>query len=227
MWDRFVSSEKLMRLRISPRCWRLLNKASIPPENLKKFYRTYRLPEDPFFPLFLAVKSRWIHSREQWKIDREAAILSRMKALPKIRKKELRVLAEFEEKHNAGKDRPVWENKLYPSTKKRVEEILKLNDEGWYQLFESHLRELSTRYATIPDPADREATNETDAQRSNISARLLARLVLELPENKDRDISRSYRRLSKTLHPDTGGDASAFRHLKEARDILLNDRNGS
>ena len=63
LWDHFLASDRLQKLRISPRCYHLLNQAKVPPGNLKNFYTTYRLPEDPFFPWFLKVKADWFIER--------------------------------------------------------------------------------------------------------------------------------------------------------------------
>lgn len=214
LWDIFMTSEKLQKLRISPRCYRLLNNARIPPENLKNFYRTYRLPEEPFFALFLAVKSRWLLERAQWKEERNTAILSEMKKLPELQRRALRLLAEYEELHNPADLCPLWENQLFPSTKKRTGELIRLDETGWYDLWRSHLHLLADRYPTIPP-------FETSEGAATECSRLWASLVLRCRPAKEKEAVRNYRRLSKIHHPDNGGDARAFRALKEARDILL------
>ena len=95
-------------LRISPRCYRLLNEAKVPPENLKNFYATYKLPEDPFFPWFLKVKTEWFAERERWQEERRRAIEATMNSLPDHRRKALRLLAEYEKKANRFGDYPLW-----------------------------------------------------------------------------------------------------------------------
>ncbi len=215
LWDHFLSSEKLQRLRISSRCWRLLNKAAVPPENLTKFYRAYRLPDDPFFPLFLSVKSRWLEDRERWKSEREDYILKQVKNLPEDRRKSLRILAELEEARHPAGGRPLWEKRIYPGTKKRAGELVRLREAGWQQLWREHLEALTGRYPGMgwPDLGGDPC----------FSSHVLARLMLHNPQESRYEVNKSYRQLSRDHHPDKGGDPEAFRNIKAARDYLMKE----
>ena len=57
----YSSSGYLKGLHFNIKCYTLLNKAKIPPENLNHFYRIYRLKAHPFFPLFLKTKTEFIN----------------------------------------------------------------------------------------------------------------------------------------------------------------------
>ena len=214
LWDQFMASDRLKKLRISPRCYRLLNEARIPPENLKDFYRTYRLPEDPFFPLFLAVKAEWLEDREKRQEERQKAIMDIMRGLPEHRRRALRLLAEYERKHHIAGDNPLWDNQLFPKTMKRAREFMRFGEREWYETWRVHLIRLSWKYRNIPPLADAEG-NPT------YSARVLSALVLRCRRVDRREVSENFRALSKEFHPDKGGDAESFRRIKAARDILL------
>ncbi len=207
LWDHFMASEKLRRLRISPRCYRLLNEARILPENLNTFYTTYRLPDNPFFPLFLSVKRQWFAERARLKEEREAAIFQRVKELPDYRRRSLRILAEFEETHHPSRGHPMWEERLYPKTKKRVEEFHRFREKDWFELWQGHLKLLACRYRSITP---------------EYSEKLLAALVLRCRKMERREVLANYRRLSMEYHPDRGGDSDSFRCITAARDTLLN-----
>jgi hypothetical protein len=216
LWDQFMASDRLKCLRISRRCYRLLNEASVPPENLKNFYQTYRLPEDPFFPLFLAVKSEWFAERILWQEQREKVIMTMMRRLPDHRRRAMRILAEYERKHHPASDHPIFENQLFPTTKKRAAIYAALDENGWYHVWREHLLRLSWRYRDIPPLFDRDG-------RPTYSARILSVLVLRCHRIDRKEIIANFRVLSKQFHPDRGGDAISFRRLKEARDLLLSD----
>jgi len=209
-----MASENLQKLRISPRCYRLLNDVKIPPENLKSFYSAYKLPKNAFFPWFLAAKSQWLEKRAQWLEERRKAILATIKTLPEHRRKALRILAEYEKRTNRFGDYPLWENRLYPKTKKRAGELLRFGEAEWHALWHNHLIQLSMKYRNIP-PLEDEDGNPT------YSARVLAALVLRCHRVDRKEIGDNFRRLSKEFHPDRGGNAEQFHNIMAARDVLL------
>lgn len=213
MVDHYTSSEALRRLRISRRCYTLLNAARIEPHNLRHFYRTYRLPADPFFPLFFAVKRAYLVERERVKQERRAYILSRMRSLPPFRLAAVKYLGHLERSINAAGDSPVWQKELFPGSKKKADSYLRYSELEWFETYRCHLDRLRARYRRMTDLAAR---------------RIHAYLVLEIIPDRmpSRHVHRSevtgaYRRLSLRYHPDRGGDAEVFVQLKRARDVLM------
>lgn len=214
LWDHFMTSEKLQKLRISRRCYGLLNKASISPENLKSFYRTYRLPEDPFFPLFLSVKRNWNEQRRNWQEERQRVISETIAGLPEKRRQNLEMLAQLEEKHNPYGKRPVWDKCIFPGTKKRARELTRFEEMQWQDLASQYLNNLAERYRSL-------STGE--------ALKIEAKLIMEFNQipvgvyPEVQVVQERFRKLSKRYHPDGGGDSTLFRRLKTARDVLTDD----
>lgn len=216
LWDHFLASEQLQRLRISPQCYRILNEASIKPEHMADFYKTYRLPYHPFFPLFLAVKNEWFEQRRLRKEKRDAEIFARVKQLPDHRRRSLRLLAEYERMHHPNSDNPIWENRLFPKSKKRAEEFMRYGETDWFNEWCRHIERLAGRYRNIPALFDA-------CGSPTYSFKVLAVLVLRCRDVNRREVTRNFRFLSKEFHPDRGGSTESFRRLKAARDALLNE----
>lgn len=214
LWDHFMASEKLKKLRISPRCYSLLNRASIPPENLKSFYRSYRLPEDPFFPLFLTVKKNWIEQRQSWQEERKKAIKEMMAVLPEERLRNLEMMGRLEEKHHPHGRRPVWDKLVFPRTKKRAGELIHYEELQWQDLANIHLNNLAGRYP-----------GTSSEEMLKVEAKLIMGFnqipVSDYPDKHA--VQERFRKLSKRYHPDGGGESTLFRRLKTARDILTDD----
>ena len=209
----YRASPRLGRVRIGRRCYRLLDEARIAPEHLDNFYRTYRLPKDPFFPLFFSLKGAYLSRRAELRQLKEAWILEQFRSLQPRLLQFLLLLGKNEKAHNLAGRTPVWERVIYPKTKKQVREYHRYSTPQWIALFEEFERELKLRYRTVPSA-------EYD--------RLFALFLLEcLPpdgtygKSDPQTVRRQYRRLSKLHHPDSGGDADFFLRLKEARDFLL------
>ena len=78
----YYSSERLKGLRVSQRCYTLLHTCRIRPEHLKEFYRTYRLPRDPFFPLFFRIKRDYLEQRRRQEEARRTYIHAQVRRLP-------------------------------------------------------------------------------------------------------------------------------------------------
>lgn len=214
LWDHFMTSEKLQRLRISRRCYSLLNKASVLPENLKSFYRTYRLPEDPFFPLFLSVKKNWLEQRRIWQEERRQAITVIMAGISGERRQNLELMCQLEEKHHSAGKHPVWDRFIIPKTKKRAGELTRLEEIQWQDLANHYLNNLSEHYRSL-------STEE--------ALKVEAKLIMgfnQMPVNMYPErqlVQERFRKLSKRYHPDGGGESTLFRRLKTARDILINE----
>ncbi len=217
LWDYLMSSEELQRIRISPQCYRNLNLVQTTPEQIQGFYSRYKIAPHPFFPLFLSVKSQWFESRLRWQAEREQAILNRVKALPEHRRHALRLLAAYEKRHHPNQDHPVWDNRLFPRTKKRAEEFHRCTEEDWFAIWEHHLRDLSVRYRAIPPPTFAE-------EECTWSNKILALMVLRCRKVEKQEIMDHFRRLSLEFHPDRGGNPECFLRLTQARNILTGSR---
>ena len=203
----------LQRVRMSRRCYTLLHHVRIAEHNLPHLMRTYRLPRHPFFALFLRVKRDYLHEREQTRQARFQYIVSEMRALPAPVVEFTRYLGYLENSYNAAGTHPVWQEHLFPRSKKRVHEYRKFSPHDWLALFRAHLERLEQRYR---------------ACSAGTVELLLAGYVLEcLPDSyppvrpSTELIKRRYRHLSLRHHPDQGGDPRMFVELKRARDRLL------
>jgi len=210
----YRSSTRLQNLRISRRCYSLLQRAVIKPEYLNNFYVTYHLPRDPFFPLFLRVKQDYLDQRRQKQEQKMHYIADKMRELPPDTLAFIKYLAAFEQQYNRADNFPVWTAHLFPTTKKRVNEYSSFSRTEWIALFSTHLQRLEQRY--------RELDELTTKQ-------LLASYVLEcLPQKNNtfgpqldlQAAARNYRRLSKLYHPDLGGEGDFFLQLQWAKEVL-------
>ena len=218
---RFDISPVIKRLRITGRCYRILNNASVPASNLKSFYRTYRLPNDMFFPLFINIKRTVLDDKAKRRIEREKWIRNETEKYPRHIAKSLAELKRYEKKlHRSGLS-PEWDRVFIPSTKKRVRELLHGDAEDWTGLFNAYIEKIEERYGRTK--------LSTSGREKGITGGdlLLALSVLELPfslENAARPPARTvnerFRLLSKKHHPDLGGDEAYFILLKQAKDIL-------
>jgi hypothetical protein len=210
----YQTSPKLKKVRFSRRCYSLLLHAKIKPENLKHFYRTYRLPKDPFFPLYFAVKREYLAQKERRKREKTEYIAKKMRGLPPNVLSFIKFLAKYEKQCNHSGRCPVWNEHLFPNTKKRANEYQSFESVAWIAFFTDYLVLLSRRYRVM---------KEGDGEK------LLACFILEcLPELPPpsslippaKEVVKNYRRLSKLHHPDQGGDAAMFVRLKWARDVV-------
>jgi hypothetical protein len=223
MMSYYADSSKLQNLRFSRRCYSLLQHAKIAPENLHHFYRTYRLPKDPFFPLFFKIKREYLLEQQRKQEERIRYIAARMRSLPEPTLEFVKFLARFEQRCNRSGRYPVWNQQLFPKSKKRAREYLEFDLAAWLSFFRGYLECLGERYRRID-----EHTREM----------LLACFVLQcLPEEAAGDgrevwpdgerVRRQYRRLSLEHHPDRGGSGELFVELKRARDLLIGDEKGT
>ena len=214
MIDHFLLSETLQKARMNRRCYNLLNKAVIDPENLGYFYKTYRLPQDPFFPLFFAIKRDYLQRREIAARQKEKYILNQMQSLAPDNRKIIRFLAEWEQGMNTKAERPLWEGHLYPRTKKRVRELLDFDETQWQQLFDRQLMELHKHYPRFSEP-----------RLTAVKACLPLALVPEISPFRlpgTMEVQKAYLKKCRICHPDAGGNDARFTLIQQSRDILLN-----
>jgi hypothetical protein len=214
MLDHFRASEALQRLRVSRRCYSLLHNARIAPENLHHFYRTYRLPAEPFFSLFLRIKRDYLAERERVREARHRYILESVRALPPEVLAFIKYLGRLEERYHGRRAHPLWQEHLFPKTKKQANAYRRYGFDEWLSVFRGHLDRLASRY---PGLGPRYAEKLT-------ACWVLG--VLPQPDSGGRwpspsEVTAAYRRLSMQHHPDRGGDAAVFVELKRARDVLL------
>ncbi|TVQ25378.1 MAG: hypothetical protein EA382_07080 [Spirochaetaceae bacterium] len=213
MMAHYHASQQLQRLRMNRRCYGLLANARIAPENLRAFYRTYRLPDNAFFPLFLAVKRRYLTDRERANEARHDYVLARMRALARPTLTWIKYLGHLERAYNAAGLSPVWQKHLFPTSKKRADAYTKHSEADWLSLYRDHLARLQSRYPTM---------------KEIIVSRVYACIVLGLVPDRvpplrppATAVNRCYRRQSLLHHPDRGGDPAVFIAIKEARDTLI------
>ncbi len=212
MLEHYRNSSALQGLRFSRRCYSLLQHARIAPQNLYHFYRTYRLPADPFFPLFFEIKRAYLQERERVQERRRRYILETMRALPEPVLEFIKYLGRLEQHYSGGARYPVWRTNLFPSTKKQADAYRRYDHHQWLRTFRAHLELLSGRYRGL---------------NAQIGARLIACHVLEIPLDgppprrpTQAEVTAHYRRQSMRHHPDRGGDPRMFVELQRARDVL-------
>ena len=208
----YRESPALRRVRMSRRCYSLLQHARIAPENLHHFYRTYRLPRNEFFALFLRIRREYLAERARKQARRREEIRGIVRTLPEPVLAFFKYLGYLEDHYNYAGVHPLWQSKLFPSSKKTARTYTEYTPLQWIELFRRHLVSLEHRYRRFD-----EATGQ----------RLLACYILEcVPQRVPptwphrSQVNRNYRRLSLRHHPDRGGDPRMFIQLKRARDTL-------
>lgn len=204
-------SHALARVRLNRRAFRLLDEPRLELRHLPDFRATYRLPDSPFFRVFLEMK--WDRSKAS--AARRASLRERVDAImetsPSYARGMLKYLAGTE--RTCSLKAALFVKRLYPRTMKRAREMAAFPLARWTAAFRAHIRLLRGSYRTIVLPDD---------------GFLMAAMVLEcLPDPKTgkakttAEIKASFRRVSKECHPDLGGDPARFRLLVKARDALL------
>lgn len=208
------SDPELLNIRFNSRCYSLLHNGVIRPEHLENFYRTYRLPKNPFFPLFLLIKRDYLENRERRCREKKEYIREGLHRLPEYVRNVFIMAAGMEKDFNGGKLCPVYKKEFLPSTKKRMDEYLKYGHGDWIKFFESYLDKLGTAYESLP----MKKVEYLDAC-----------LVLKMDPDehyrrpREEDVNRRFRSLSKEFHPDRGGDPSLFIRLKWAGNYFRNN----
>jgi hypothetical protein len=210
----FLASDRLKRLRLPRRCWSLMNRATVAHENLKYFYRTYRLPADPFFPLFFAIKRDYLAHRARLAEERRRYIISALKALPPDLLGKIKYLGHLERHYNAAGASPVWQKHLFPGSKKQADAYARLDAAAWLERYRRHLSLLSERYPEL-------TAAMTEFVFACFALELIPEGIPPRPPQK-KDVIRSYRVLSMRYHPDRGGDPALFLEIARARETLLN-----
>jgi hypothetical protein len=210
MIDSLANEERLISLRFNRRCYSLLHDGVIKPENLDDFYRTYRLPRHPFFPLFLAIKRSYLSDRSEKKQDKEKTIAVSVGRLSPLLKAYWTAFSRWESKCRGGKKAVLFNRIVYPSSIKKARDYLSRSHGEWILFFEEYLNKV---------------LEENHIRYDREGEMLLDRFILKLPPPPTvpvrGDIIRGFRTLSLEYHPDKGGDAEFFLKIKEARERLL------
>ncbi|MFP4231221.1 MAG: hypothetical protein ACLFRR_05165 [Spirochaetaceae bacterium] len=211
----FNNASRLQTLRFPRRCYSLLHNARVAPENLHHFYRTYRLPAHPFFPLFFQVKRDYLRERERKREERHRFILESMRTLPPPILAFVKYLGRLEQHYAGGARCPIWQKYLFPGTKKQVRSYLSYGELQWLETFRVHLGRLEREYRAF---------------NHRLVERALACFVLGIPPGGPpprrppaAEVSSAYRRQSMRFHPDRGGDGRLFVELEWARQALRGD----
>lgn len=206
------NAPRLRDLRFNRRCYSLLNGAVVKPEHLENFYRTYRLPKNPFFPLFFMIKRNYLMERENKKLERKKYIEVKMKGIPSYVQKYFSLILQQEKKYNRAGNYPVFKENLSVRSKKKADIFVKYDHSDWIIFFGKYTACLSEFYERIPL-----------AQIDRIYAYLILNCIPESPSTipDETKISNRYRNYSKIYHPDRGGDPELFIKIKWARDLLL------
>lgn len=213
MIAQFRGSRRLQEARFGRRCYSLLNHARIAEENLVHFYRTYRLPRDPFFPLFFKIKREHLAERERIKRERRRYILDALRSLPPTTLGTIKYLGHLERYYNSGGQSPIWQRHLFPSSKRQADRYHRQENIAWLELFRSHLQILRERYGA-----------PTEVAGERILACFVLGMVPEtIPPRRPEAavVNRTYRRLSLLHHPDRGGVPAEFIELQRARQTLV------
>jgi len=159
------------------------------------------------------IKRDYLFRKEEKAREKEEFILHEMKKLAPSRRRILRFLAEWEDSLNRKSEHPLWEESLYPGTKKRVRELLGFNDPEWNMMLKIHLEKLTSRYPLAK-------RRDTDLIAACLTLHLVPESDPLRPPSQD-EIKRAYRTLCRLYHPDSGGESSHFISLGESRNTLL------
>ncbi|MFP4535892.1 MAG: hypothetical protein ACLFNP_09245 [Spirochaetaceae bacterium] len=213
MIGHYRSSPALRQVRFSRRCYTLLNHARIADENLVYFYRTYRLPRDPFWPLFFKIKREYLAERELLKSERRRYILDALRSLPPTTLGTIKYLGYLERYYNGAGRSPIWQQHLFPSSKRRADEYRRFGTVDWITIFRRHLERLRDRYGVPTEVAGERV----------LAAFVLGLVPQEIPPRRPEAalVNKCYRRLSLLHHPDQGGDPVEFIEVQRARDTLV------
>ena len=207
-------SPDLQKIRFNKRAFSLLHNAVIKPEHLDNFYRTYRIPRHPFFPLFFMIKREYLDRKEQKKSEKEKYINRGMKKLPSYVDRYFNIISDLEMQYNGAGQNPVYKKNIIPTTKKQVDLYSHNSHSQWLRFSDEYFKILIERYERIPE---------------KIVHRISACFILQcLPETysglpESSLVKSRYRKYSKKYHPDTGGDPELFIRIKWARDLLLRE----
>ncbi len=204
-------SPRLRSAALNKTAFVLINEPRLEPGNLGDFLETNRLPaRPPFFKLLLTMKWERRAGLASRAKDRESRIAAIAEGFPPGARGLIAYLREAERRSNDSA--PFWKAELKPGTLKRAREMAGFGPSDWITFFEDYLERLGAGYRRI-------ALIEPEL--------LLASMILDCAPDPRTGrfppkaaIRARYKRLSKSCHPDLGGDPALFRLLSKARDAL-------
>ncbi len=209
--DMLRRSPELRNARLSRIAARLIDEPRLKPGFLMNFYGTYGLRRHLFYPLFLELKWSAAARRKEAASDKRTRIEAIMASYPADVLRLMKWLAAVEGRRRP--EGPIAHEALMPRTLKRARELSSFTRPRWVALFRRTVTAINGAYRTIALP-------RADG--------LIALSILDcLPDPKTvkapsaAQVKTKFRELSKSMHPDSGGDAAAFRLLLWARDVAL------
>jgi len=208
------NSPDIMKIRFNRRCYSLLNDAVIKPKHLDNFYRTYKLPRNPFFPLFFMLKKKYLREKENKKLEKHQYIEEKMMGLPPYIQRYFTLIRELEQKYNGVSQNPVFMQNLCPKTKKQANLFAGYEHADWICFFEKYLNVLSAAYERI-------SSETIDSMSACLILNCIPQGTADFPDSVK--INNRYRNFCKIYHPDAGGDQELFVQIKWARDFLLGE----
>ncbi len=210
----YRESTILKRIRFNRRCYSLLNDAVIRPEHLHNFYKTYNLPQDPFFPLFLLIKNNYFVTKDIRKREKQQYIQGRMRELSPHVDSFFKIIYEMEKRYNRAGQTPVYKKYIIPKTKKHVDRLAGYKHLDWFFFFSTYLEMLLKQYKRI-------SYKTTGQLAACFMLECIPETFSDLPDQSL--VNNHYRSFSKKYHPDVGGDPEFFIEIKRAHEVLLGE----
>ncbi|MDA3809599.1 MAG: hypothetical protein PF518_04620 [Spirochaetaceae bacterium] len=211
MIGHYRDSPALKNLLFNKRCYSLLNDAVINPEHLNNFYKTYKLPINPFFPLFFMIKRNYLIDKENRKSAKHVYIQTRMSNLHPYILKYMTLVHDLEKNHNRALNTPIYNHYIFPKTKKQVDLYSRYKHRDWILFFRNFFELLIKNYQRL-------TADKIDLLTACFILACIPGGYSDLPDLSQ--VKKHYRSFSKKYHPDTGGDADLFVELKWAYDLL-------
>jgi len=204
-------SARLRAARLNRRAYALLDEPRLELRNLANFIDTYRVPDSPFFKLFLSIKWDRRASLAGARRDREARIAAIATGFPPGARGLIDYLEAAERRSNSAA--PLWREELRPGTLKRAREMAAFGASEWIDFLEDYIERLrgSYRRIALADTETLVACMVLECRPDPVTGRLPSKAAIRA----------QFKRLSKSCHPDLGGDARRFLVISRARDELL------
>ncbi len=208
MLSYFKASDALQNLRISKKAYSILNNCKVSNDKLNYFYKVFRIPKNPFFPVFLKIKSDYLKDKRDRAYEKLKYIKNIMNNLDEKVINHLKYFIKYEKTININRNTPIWNKYFFPKSKKKADEFYKFNKNNWTKIFFKFIESLNNYYNWID---------------KIYGKKLVALFILELEIAKynTEKLKSQFRILSKKYHPDAGGDSESFNNLMLAKKIMI------